>query len=152
MKSFSFKCLIFSIFMLIVLIDQVTKYFILNNLKEQLHISSFFSLTLSFNSGISFSMLNGQNQYILIAISLCIIIAMIVFMEKKQSKVIMGMAMISGGALGNIIDRISVGAVVDFLDFHIAKYSYPIFNVADCAICCGCALILYCSQKDTEHT
>ncbi len=137
---------------MVMIIDQATKYFAVNNLTQPVDIYTFFSLTLTFNRGISFGIFNtqGQQQLILIVVALMIIIGlilMLIFMTSRNIIIISAVAMIVGGSIGNIIDRIIFGAVVDFLDFHYAGYYFPVFNVADMAICLGSALMMYGEYK-----
>lgn len=135
---------------MIIIIDQATKYLAVNTLSQSVPIYTFFSLTLTFNRGISFGMFNGQQQLLLIAVAVVIIIGlilMLIFMQSKNIIIISAIAMIVAGSIGNIIDRIIFGAVVDFLDFHYLGYYFPVFNVADSAICLGAAIMVYGEYK-----
>ncbi len=152
MKSLSIKNIIWMMFIciMIIIIDQATKYLAVNTLSQSVPIYTFFSLTLTFNRGISFGMFNGQQQLLLIAVAVVIIIGlilMLIFMQSKNIIIISAIAMIVAGSIGNIIDRIIFGAVVDFLDFHYLGYYFPVFNVADSAICLGAAIMVYGEYK-----
>jgi len=145
---------------MIIATDQVTKYLAINHLKESIPIYSFFSLTLIFNKGISFGMFNtsGQQQMILIIVAVMIIvglIVMLIFMKSRNIIMIIAVTMIISGSIGNIIDRIIFGAVIDFLDFHYSEYYFPVFNVADIAVCVGCAVMMcgeYKLQSSQKHS
>ncbi len=142
----------------IITIDQVTKDLAIQKLSKTLSITEFFSLTLAFNKGISFGMFNKpeQQQAILISINTLVTVGLLIISFMTRSKIIaFGISMIVAGAIGNIIDRIMLGAVVDFLDFHWQDYHFPIFNVADISICIGCALFAYGEYKlhsSKQHT
>ena len=134
----------------VVIYDQFSKYLILDYLMEQGHkveITSFFNLVSAWNTGVSFSMfddLGNLGVYILSAFSL-IVVAFLLFWMKKECSLYMRIALgfVIGGAIGNVIDRIRVGAVYDFLDIHIGQYHWPAFNVADSFICVGAILIVF---------
>ena len=70
--------------------------------------------------------------------------------KEKNRGARLGLALILGGAIGNVIDRIRFGAVVDFLDFYVGEYHWPAFNIADSAICIGVAILLIASFKKGE--
>ncbi len=132
---------------LTILIDQITKlcaekYLLFQNFVE---ITPFFNLFLTHNKGVSFSFLANNasyGPYLLSALSLLICAGLVIWMRKEKNKIIQtGVALILGGAIGNVIDRIRLGAVIDFLDFHYNIHHWPAFNVADIAICSGAFLI-----------
>ena len=136
----------FFITTLIVLADFSSKAAILNNLilGETIEIAPFFNIVYVLNKGISFSMLSNAGPVILTLLAVLISLSVVYFMFKeKDSLSRTALALILGGAVGNIIDRIRLGAVVDFLDFHAFGYHWPAFNVADSAICIGVMLLLY---------
>ena len=148
MKNLLIKYTIIGIFVciFIVFLDQITKSWAKNSIPFNTNYV-FFSLTLSFNYGISFGILNkpDQQQIILIIIAICIIFSLIFSLIKMQNKstlLIIAFSFIIGGAISNVIDRLVYGAVIDFLDFHYGKYFFPIFNIADIAICCGVGLLI----------
>ena len=107
--------------------------------------NEYFNLVLIWNNGISFGLFNNDNKINALVISLIaavIIIFLIRLLSKSDTKKnSIGLGMIIGGAIGNVIDRNIHGAVMDFLDAHINAYHWPAFNVADSAITVG-ALIL----------
>ena len=140
------------IMVLVAVSDQLTKLWIVQQF--QLHetlpvIPGFFNLTLLYNSGAAFGILSGLpmlwRQIFFISISVAALTALIIMQYKLGPRHILysvSFSLISGGALGNMIDRLRWGKVVDFLDFYIGKYHWPAFNVADCGITVGIALFL----------
>ena len=136
----------FIIATLIVLVDYATKAVVLSQLSlgQSIEVASFFNLVYVLNKGVSFSMLSNAGPVLLTALAVLISLSVVYFMFKeKDSFSRTALALILGGAVGNIIDRIRYGAVVDFLDFHAFGYHWPAFNVADSAICIGVMLLLY---------
>lgn len=133
---------------IIIIVDQISKYAILGLLKDirNVNILPFFDLTLVYNKGISFGMLNGGAAYELAAIAVItatIVTALFIWLLKNDSKYqATCIGLIMGGAIGNVIDRFTQEGVVDFIDFYIGKYHYPAFNVADSCICIGVVLLL----------
>lgn len=135
---------------IIILFDQVSKITItkLFAYAESLSITTFFNLTLVYNKGAAFSFLaaeSGWQRYFFTAIGL-IAAAYITYLLKRhatQKLFCAALAMIMGGALGNVIDRLLYGHVIDFLDFHYQEiYHFPAFNIADSAIVVGAALFI----------
>ena len=111
----------------------------------QLAITSFFNLVQVWNKGVSFGMFNKltNGKYIILAVNLMILIILLVWLYKNQIIYLTwAIALIIGGAIGNIIDRILNDSVADFLDFYIGKYHWPAFNLADSAVFLGVALLL----------
>ena len=134
---------------IVFLIDQISKMSVLSyfsNHDSPVYVTSFFNFVLAWNKGVSFSMFHSDHPlmpWILITVSLliCAVILHWMSMEKNQTT-ISCFALIVGGALGNVADRIRFKAVIDFLDFHIGTYHWPAFNIADSAICIGAGIIL----------
>jgi signal peptidase II len=108
-------------------------------------LNEYFNLVLTWNNGISFGLFNNDNKVNALVISLIatvIVIFLVRLLFKSDTKKLsIGLGMIIGGAVGNVIDRNIHGAVMDFLDVHINAYHWPAFNVADSGITVG-ALIL----------
>jgi signal peptidase II len=137
---------------LVVVSDQITKLWMVQqfSLHETLPvIPGFFNLTLLYNSGAAFGILSGLpllwRQIFFISISAAALTALVVMQHKLGPRHFLypvSFGLISGGALGNMIDRLRWGAVADFLDFHIGKYHWPAFNVADSGITVGIGLFL----------
>ncbi|MBO5704997.1 MAG: signal peptidase II, partial [Alphaproteobacteria bacterium] len=110
------------------------------------YVTSFFNIVFTWNFGTAFSLFNGLGEYapIILVIITGFVIGIILyylFVRAKKYEAI-PLSLIAGGALGNIIDRIRFGAVVDFLDFHIGGYHWPAFNVADICIVIGVGLYI----------
>ena len=130
------------------LIDQATKWWILEYAMkppEPLRIAPFFNLVLGWNRGISFGMLGGHElpPWTLALFSGAIAAALIAWLLRTRERlVVTGLALIIGGALGNAVDRIHHGAVTDFLDFHLADWHWPAFNMADIGVVCGAGLLI----------
>lgn len=129
--------------------DQLSKWFILTkvmNPPQLIEILPIFDLVLVFNRGISFGMLTQNEQtgvLMLILIALAITIGLLAWLWRITSNHAgIAVGLIIGGAIGNVIDRIRLGSVVDFLHFHWQQYSFPAFNVADSFITIGTGLIL----------
>lgn len=130
--------------------DQLTKYIAVQFLAAGKVVTAtpFFNLVLVYNSGAAFSILSdaaGWQRGLFVAIAL-IASAWIVYLLRKyphQYWFALALALVLAGAVGNVIDRILIGAVIDFLDFHALGYHWPAFNVADSAITCGAALLIW---------
>ena len=155
-KNTGFRLLWISV--IIVIADQVTKQAIIDvfSLHESLQITPFFNLTYVRNYGAAFSILydaGGWQRYFLSAVAL-LVSALILWWLKQASKeqVLLPTAFcfILGGALGNVLDRIMHGYVIDFLDFYIGNYHWPAFNVADSAIFIGAGLLIIDMFKNKE--
>ena len=122
-------------------IDQTSKYLILLNMKEFESIpiiNNFFNVTFMKNTGAAFSFLEGNVPLIIIVTSIIIIFILRyikITNPKRQEKIFY--SLIIGGAFGNLIDRIVHGYVIDFLDFNLFGYNYPVFNIADISIVVG---------------
>jgi signal peptidase II len=135
-------------------LDQATKWWILTDVMSpprRIPVTGFFDLVLVFNRGVSFGLLGGAPSWAtaaLIVFALLLSIALCVWMWRADS-VLLGAALgcVVGGAIGNVIDRFVHGAVVDFLDFHVAGYHWPAFNVADSAITVGVVFLILDSLK-----
>ena len=110
------------------------------------HVFNFFNIVFTWNPGASFSMFRnlGESAPIIMILITAIIIGMILYylFRRADNYERMPLALIAGGALGNLIDRVRFGAVVDFLDFHIGGWHYPAFNIADTCIIIGVGLYL----------
>lgn len=131
------------------ILDQLSKYWILNHVLETypyVKIASFFNIVNAWNTGVSFSMFSSGSlagKIILSTVALIIVAVLVWWLSKEKNKLLQAaLGLIIGGALGNVADRIRLGAVFDFLDFHVSGYHWPAFNLADSAICIGAAIIL----------
>ena len=142
----NFNLLIFSIFLLI--IDQVTKAFIVSrfDLYESFPVVPFFNLTFVVNYGFAFGFLNSPslNQIIVSTVILSIIIYFLYLLIKTQDRVFkICLVLILSGALGNFLDRIFRGYVVDFIDIYVFNYHWPAFNIADSCISVGFVILIF---------
>jgi len=135
---------------IIMLIDQLSKITITRTfqLGEEKFVTSFFNLVLAYNKGAAFSFLHsagGWQRYFFTGIGIAAA-AYIIYLLKKhggQRMFSWALSLVLGGAIGNVIDRVLYGHVVDFLDFHLAGWGhFPAFNIADAAICIGAALFI----------
>ena len=141
----------------VIALDQLTKYWVVAGIRpgEEYPMTSFFSLVLAFNSGAAFSFLagaDGWQRWLFVAVALIASAVMLWLLKRGgRSLFCMGIALILGGALGNLCDRIVIGRVVDFLLFHYRDWQYPAFNVADSAITIGAALLIVDSFR-MRHT
>ena len=138
-----------AIVLLIILIDFLLKKWMLSLLFEtpkQIILTSFFNLTPVWNNGISFGLMSAQPElvrFIIPILALFVVVFLIYQLHIQKPLQQIGSALITGGAIGNVIDRILYGKVIDFLDFHLAGYHWPTFNIADVAICAGVAIWIY---------
>ena len=134
----------------IVAADQLAKVAAVQYLaaNQAVAVTSFFNLVLVFNAGAAFSFLSdaaGWQRLLFIAIA-AVASVWIVYLLRRyphQRLFALALSLVLAGAIGNLIDRIRVGAVIDFLDFHALGYHWPAFNVADSAITCGAALLIW---------
>lgn len=112
---------------------------------EPRHITSFFDLTLVWNRGMSFGLFSGQDARLaMLLITGGITCAVLVWLWRaREGWQFFPLGLVIGGAIGNIIDRLLYGAVVDFLYFHLGEYYWPAFNVADSAVVTGVLLIMW---------
>jgi signal peptidase II len=133
--------------LVVIVLDQISKYAVVRNIS--LHesipvISGFFSLVHTRNRGMAFGLLNRPGNewafYFLVAATFAAVFLLVFWFAKLNHgdrKLIFGLSLILGGAIGNLIDRLRLGEVIDFLDLHIGQYHWPAFNVADSAITVG---------------
>ncbi len=126
--------------------DYFSKFWIIGNIEygSGFSVTDFFNIVHVKNLGVSFSLLSNSHPlgpYILASIVILIIIILIRFIYKTPDFLARScLALILGGALGNLYDRLVYGGVIDFLDFHIWGYHWPAFNIADCAVVGGVLL------------
>ena len=134
----------------IVVADQVTKYAVVQYFagNPPVAVAPFLNLVLVYNAGAAFSFLSdsaGWQRWLFIGIAL-VASAWIVYLLRRyphQRLFALALALVLAGAVGNVIDRVTVGSVVDFLDFHAFGWHWPAFNVADSAITCGAVLLIW---------
>ena len=135
---------------IVILLDQITKVTIsrLFSYGQSHPVTSFFNLVLAHNKGAAFSFLateSGWQRYLFTGIALAATVFIIYLLKRHAGQRLFcwALALILGGAVGNVIDRLIYGYVIDFLDFHVAGWHWPAFNVADMAICTGAALFVF---------
>ena len=136
------------------LLDQATKALALANatiLYEGINVFPGLNLVLHHNPGVSFGMLGAVPWWVLTLVTLAICGVMVVLLWKSEGSLeALGYGLIIGGAIGNIVDRIRIGAVTDFLDFYYGDLHWPAFNLADTAIFCGAAAMIFSSFIETR--
>lgn len=140
------------------LLDQFTKWIIRTRFlpgETRAVIGDFFYLTYNQNSGMAFGMMQGYSNVIavfsVVAIGLLIYLAHRWQKEKSATKgILISLSLVIGGAAGNLVDRIALTGVVDFLDFGLGQYRWPAFNVADICISVGVGFLVLFSARDGE--
>lgn len=139
----------FLIVLLCVVLDQMIKQIILDyfqSVSAPIDIASFFNIILVWNKGISFSFLSSDNPYMplwLAGFSIFVGLLLLIWLVREKKLLIKcGLAFVIAGAIGNAIDRLRFGAVVDFLHFYYDQWHFPAFNIADICINIGVGLIL----------
>lgn len=133
----------------VVIADQATKYFALKHLmRSEIAITPFLNFALAFNTGAAFSFLSDaggwQNLFFVgvAAVVSIIILFMIRRLGANDLQVAVALMLVLGGAMGNVIDRVRYGYVVDFIDVYYRSWHWPTFNVADSAITIGAILLI----------
>jgi len=130
-------------------LDQFSKIWLLSYLLEQggwKKLTSYFNLVMVWNSGISFGMFQSgeTGRWLLVGFSSLVCLGLSIWLWRHSRPFpVFGLAIVIGGATGNILDRLMWGAVADFFDFHILGYHWPAFNIADSAILIGIVMLLY---------
>lgn len=135
---------------IVVLFDQVSKWIVLGALRpgEAHYVAPFWNWVLAFNPGAAFSFLSnagGWQRWFFTLLSLAVS-AWIVTLLRRHSgefRLSFSLTLVLGGALGNVIDRLRFGAVVDFIQWHAAGYYWPAFNLADAAITLGAIVLIW---------
>lgn len=151
-KNKNILILIMSLFLLSA--DIFTKYLINTNFKlmeTKVIIVDFFSITKIYNEGASWNILSGY-KYILIIIAIIMLITLYYYQRKFKlnDRNVIAFSAVYAGILGNLIDRIIYGSVIDFLDFHIFNYDFPVFNLADILIVFGIFLLIIAILKKED--
>lgn len=134
----------------VIVIDHLTKWLVSSTLEFQqaVPVLPFFSLVRVHNTGAAFSFLadaGGWQRWFFIAVGVVatVIIVRLLKRHADEPRLAFSLALVLGGALGNVIDRVALGHVVDFLYFHYRGFAWPAFNVADSAISVGAALLIW---------
>jgi signal peptidase II len=140
----------FGIAAAIVAADQLVKWLVLARFapSERLEITGFLNLVLVFNKGAAFSFLAQEGGWqrpalVIFALVAAALVSVLIVRSPGKRLLCAGLALILGGAVGNVIDRIRFGHVVDFVDVHAMGWHFPAFNVADSAITVGAALLIF---------
>ncbi|MDR0572082.1 MAG: signal peptidase II [Rickettsiales bacterium] len=142
-----------------VFLDRYTKISVLEwfgeNTNSVLKVFPGFNIVLVFNKGIAFGIFNNESfiksmPTVLLFITFFIVCGIIYLFWKENDNIIIFSLLITGG-LGNILDRLSFGAVVDFLDFYVGEYHWPAFNLADSCICVGIMLYIIYGEKNKTN-
>lgn len=150
------RVLAFLLALLVILIDQATKQWALQAM--DLTLLPVLDVRLAMNHGVAFSLLTQygmQTPWVFIAFTSMLSVMIVVMIVKstpieKMDAYCYGL--ILGGALGNLIDRLRFGAVIDFIDVHIGQHHWPVFNFADSFICLGALLLIIYSLKQGRHS
>ena len=137
----------FGIAALVIVADQASKYWVVTVLMQPprlVELTGWLNLVMTWNHGISFGLFSGQTEpYILAGVALTVIGVLVVWLIRdRRPAAALWLGLVIGGALGNIADRLRLGAVADFIDVHAGAWHWPAFNVADSAITLGVTLIL----------
>ena len=139
----------YALALLLVLLDQLTKYWVSASFVfgETRAVTGFFNLVLTYNMGAAFSFLASaagwqRGFFITIALIAITVIGVLLSRHPGEKRFCLSLALILGGAIGNVIDRILLGHVVDFLDFYVGGWHWPAFNLADSAISVGAVLMV----------
>jgi len=134
---------------LVVILDQISKWVILTQVMDPpvaITVLPIFDLVLAWNRGVSFSMFSSDADhapYLLAGFAVLVAGMLGIWLSRVKTPLpAVGLGLVIGGALGNVVDRLRFGAVVDFLYFHYAGWGWPAFNLADSAITVGVALLL----------
>lgn len=143
--------------LLIIVADHVTKFWVSSTLdyQEAVPVLPFFSLVLVHNTGAAFSFLadaGGWQRWFFIAVGVIatVVIVRLLHRHAHETRLAFALALVLGGALGNVIDRVIFGYVVDFLYFHYQSFHWPAFNVADSAITVGAVLLVWDSLRSKQ--
>lgn len=131
----------------VILLDQVSKYIVVKTIAMHESIpviSGIFSLVQTRNRGMAFGLLNRPGSdfsfYFLVGATFAAVVLLLLWftwLKDDERRLVLGLSLILGGAIGNLIDRLRLGEVIDFLDLHIGTYHWPAFNIADSAITVG---------------
>jgi signal peptidase II len=144
---------------LVVVLDQLTKWMAEYYLtpSQPLPVLPFFNLTLLYNTGAAFSFLadaGGWQRWFFLILALVISIALVIWLgrlNRGDTRLAIALALVLGGAVGNLIDRILHGHVVDFIQLYYERWFWPAFNIADSAITIGAALLIIDSLFGTQR-
>ena len=135
---------------LVIVLDQLSKWLVLETIRfgETIYVAPFWNWVLTYNPGAAFSFLADQPGwqrwfFSILAIAVSVWIAFELKKHPEQKLLSLALTLVMGGALGNVIDRLRFGAVVDFIQWHAAGFYWPAFNVADSAFTVGAILLVF---------
>ncbi len=137
--------------LIVIVLDQISKQWFESNFMvyEVVNVLPLFNLTLTYNEGAAFSFLSDQSgwqRWFLAGVATVVTTVLIMWLRglrQHEKLTAISLGLIIGGAVGNLIDRILLGHVIDFLDFYIGQHHWPAFNIADSAIFVGVAVMIY---------
>lgn len=131
----------------VIILDQLSKYMVANeSIPDMVIIRNFFHITYVKNTGMAWSLLSGQTGLLALISAVAIGYMLYYLLKNKPDKLTsFALALMIGGAAGNLIDRLFLSYVRDFLNFYIFGYDFPVFNIADAALCIGVFLLLAAS-------
>jgi len=148
-RQFGFLPLGLAVAGIVIVLDQVSKWwmvFEVMNPPRVIPVMPSFNLVMGWNRGVSFGLFDSDsplNQWLLIALAMIVVAVLLVWLKRAEDRRIgFAIGLIVGGAIGNVIDRLHFGAVADFLDFYIAGFHWPAFNVADAGITVGAVILV----------
>ncbi len=138
----------------LVALDQLTKFIAVQSLQSgaPLEVLPFLSLVLTYNPGAAFSFLAGASGwqrwfFIVVALAASLLIVYLIFRHRRDLLLCLALALVLGGAVGNLVDRVVIGAVVDFVLLYWRQYHWPAFNLADSCITVGAVLLVWDSLR-----
>ena len=140
--------------LIVLVLDQLTKYAISASFQygESKTIFAWFNLVLAHNSGAAFSFLAGASGwqrefFIVVTVTISCVLLWMLKSNSANRVLSVALALVLGGAFGNLYDRVLHGYVIDFVQWHVAGYYWPAFNIADSAICLGAGLMIFDSFR-----
>jgi lipoprotein signal peptidase len=139
---------------LVLLADQISKWAILSPIglpgRAPIVLAPVLNLAMVWNRGVTFGLLTGFGEWghlLLAGLALCVVVALAIWLRRAETRLAaIALGAIGGGAIGNVIDRLRFGAVVDFIDAHLGAWHWYVFNLADAAIVCGVITLVIDSQ------
>ena len=147
----------FALAAVLVVLDQLLKFVAVRTLEMGVPVSvlPFFSLVLTYNPGAAFSFLASASGwqrwfFVVVALAASLLIGYMLFKNRRENFMCFALALVLGGAIGNLIDRVLFGAVVDFVLLYWRQYHWPAFNLADSCITVGAILLIWDSFRQTR--
>ena len=143
--------------LVLVALDQLVKYVVVQALESgsPVELLPFLSLVLTYNPGAAFSFLAGAGGwqrwfFVAVAVLAAVVITVLIFRYRRDALLCFALSLVLAGAVGNLIDRLIFGAVVDFVLLHWREWSWPAFNLADSCITVGAALLVWDSLRASQ--